>query len=308
VIAFSGVQYELTFADQRAVVTEVGATLRRYDMGSSPITTSFGEDEVARAGTGQVLAPFPNRLRDGLYEFDGIVCKVPWDEPSKSNAIHGLVRWAPWELVHKDTASVRLHHRMLPQPAYPFDLDLEVEYLLGPEGLVVTLGATACGDRRAPFGAGFHPYIALDAALADQARVAMPVDTRLLLDERSLPIGQEAVAGTPFAVACGSSAVEQEPIGALRLDDCFTGVTSDPDGRWRTEVLPGGRDRPVVIWADAIYSYIMCFTADTLAAPYRRKMIAVEPMTCPPDAFRSGTDLIVLEPGESFSAKWGITP
>jgi aldose 1-epimerase len=68
--------------------------------------------------------------------------------------------------------------------------------------------------------------------------------------------------------------------------------------------------RLVTLWADAsAYQWLQVFTGDSLPLASRRTSgIAVEPMTCPPDAFSSGDDLLVLEPGQEFAAPWGITP
>jgi aldose 1-epimerase len=293
-----------------AVVTEVGATLRAYESGGTPVCWGFAEDEISGGGRGQVLAPWPNRLRDGRYEFEGISAQVPLDEPHRSNAIHGLVRWVPWSVVERDGASITLGYLLHPQPAYPFRLALEMTYRLGPSGLTASLRAQSRWHAPLPYGAGFHPYLWSGPAQADGARLALPARERLLLDDRALPTGKEPVEGTPFAAitSTGGAVAEQPLVGALRVDDCFTALEIGDDGRWVAELVPSGHDRPVTLWADAIYRYIMCFTGDTLAEHDKRRGIAIEPMTCPPDALRTGEDLVVVEPGGSFEAAWGIVP
>src|SRR3979411_1230033 len=92
----SGEQYEILFGDQRAVVTEVGATLREYLSGGRAILEGFASSEICSGGRGQVLMPWPNRLRDGAYAFGGSRLQLPLSEPERRNAIHGLVRWANW--------------------------------------------------------------------------------------------------------------------------------------------------------------------------------------------------------------------
>ncbi|HVC24553.1 MAG TPA: aldose 1-epimerase family protein [Acidimicrobiales bacterium] len=310
-IPASGAQYVLAHADQVAVVTEVGATLRSYISGGRDVCWGFGESEMCGGGRGQVLAPWPNRLRDGRYTFEGVEGHAALDEPDRANAIHGIVRWVPWRLVERTGSAVRLAHVLHPQPAYPFRLHLELDYGLDDRGLTVVVRAVADGDCRTPFGVGFHPYFAVGPAGVDEARLAVPADVRLLLDERALPVGSQPVAGTPYEVAAGSSpatAVDRPPVGSLRLDDCFTGLALGRDRRWRAELLAGGADEPVVVWADASFAYAMVYSGDTQPGADRRRAIAVEPMTCPPDALRTGDDLIVLEPGESFAASWGVVP
>ena len=306
----SGEQHVLSHGSQEVVVTEVGATLRSYTDDGRPVCWGFDEDEMCGGSRGQVLAPWPNRLRDGTYEFAGKHAHAAIDEPARSNAIHGIVRWIPWQVVDRRSAgAVRLGVVIHPQPAYPFRLRLDIEYRLGDHGLAVTLRATSESDTPVPFGAGFHAYLSPAPVTVDEVRLAVPATTRLLLDERALPTGSEPVAGTRFEVVAGPDPLEKrEPIGSLRLDDCLTGMLLDDDGRWRARLAAGRTSDATVVWADAIYRYAMCFTGDTLAAPDTRRGIAVEPMTCPPDALRSGTDLVVLEPGESWRGACGIRP
>ena len=306
----SGEQHVLSHGAQVAVVTEVGATLRSYVDGDAPVCWGFAESEICGGSRGQVLAPWPNRLRDGSFEFAGVRGQAALDEPARSNAIHGLVRWLPWRVVdRRNDEAVRLGVVLHPQPAYPFRLVLEIEYRLGDGGLAVTLRATSESDRPAPFGAGFHAYLSPSPVTVDEVRLAVPATSRLLLDERALPVGTEPVAGTPFAAVAGPAPIgTREPIGALRLDDCLTGMLLDDDGRWRARLATDGSSSATVVWADAVYRYAMCFTGDTLAAPDTRQGVAVEPMTCPPDALRTGEDLVVIDPGRSFASSWGIVP
>src|SRR6266545_1023620 len=94
----SGEQFEIAFEDQHAVVVEVGGGLRAYSAGGREVLEGYGADEMSRAGRGQVLLPWPNRVRDGRYEFDGVGYQLALTEPEHSNAIHGLVSWAPWRV------------------------------------------------------------------------------------------------------------------------------------------------------------------------------------------------------------------
>jgi aldose 1-epimerase len=307
----TGEQFVLVEGDQHAVVTEVGATLRAYRLGTTPICWGFEEDEIAGGGRGQVLAPWPNRLEDGTYRFDGTEANAALDEPARRNAIHGLVRWLPWHLEARDDSSVRLSWVLHPQPAYPFRMRLSVEYALGPEGLAVSTIATNEGGRRAPFGLGFHSYLAPGAAGVDRATLVLPARRRLLMNERGLPTGSEEVAGTVYADLASVSAGGRG--GAVlddrHLDDGFGDLVTEGDGRWRARLVPGdGSGDEVVLWADGAFGWLMCFTGDTLATEDRRRGVAVEPMTCPPNALRTGEGVLSLDPGQSFSASWGIAP
>ncbi|MCU1489297.1 MAG: aldose epimerase [Acidimicrobiaceae bacterium] len=304
----SGEQHVVTSGNQRAVVTEVGASLRSYDVGGVPVCWGFSEDELPTGGRGQVLAPWPNRIEDGTYVFDGVGGEAAIDEPKLSNAIHGLVRWMPFMVVERKEHALRMATRLLPQMAYPFELRLEIEYALGPDGLTVHTSATNVGHRRAPFGIGFHDYIDAAPAGVDALRVDVHARRRLLLDDRLLPVGEEDVAGTPYA-AVSPSPGESPALGSLHLDDCFTALERDDAGRWHGHIVRGERAQDDIgLWADSSFGWLMVYSGDTLAPELRRRSFAIEAMTCPPNAFRSGEGVIALDPGATFAAAWGISP
>ena len=98
-----------------------------------------------------------------------------------------------------------------------------------------------------------------------------------------------------------------KPIGGTVLDHAFTDLKRDDDGRARVCVHEPGSGAGLTLWVDEGYAYLMVFTGDPLPDVNRRSL-AVEPMTCPPNAFRTGEALIRLEPGETFAGSWGLTP
>ena len=295
----SGEQISLVHGDLSAVVTEVGATLRCFRIGSEPVVWEFPESEIDTGARGQVLAPWPNRLEDGSYSFGDRVGVAALDEPDRRNAIHGLVRWMPWKLEARSQDKAELACVIHPQPAYPFRVRLEVDYELGDGGLIVTWRATNTASYDAPFGIGFHPYLAAGPGGLDDARIELPANRRLLLNDRGLPVAHESAHGTMFDLD-GTS------LGGLVLDDCYTDLALGPDGRWRCRLVQPTRHSE--IWADAVFGYVMCYTPSSpREMSQRRPAIAIEPMTCPPNAFRTGTGLIELEPGERREASWGIS-
>jgi aldose 1-epimerase len=298
----SGEQHEIRDGDQVVVVTEVGATLRAYSARGHAVLDGFSIDEPSSAGRGQVLAPWPNRLDGGRYEFDGRSGAAAIDEPELGNAIHGLVRWLPWRLASKTDDAVALGCVLHPQPAYPWRLELGLEYRLASDGLAVVARATNASAEAAPFGIGFHPYLTMGIPV-DDVRLTIPAFRRVTTDGRALPVGEEDVAGTEFDFTAG------RPVGATRLDTCFTGLARGSDGRSRArlESADGGRD--VEVWADEAFGYLQAYTGDTLEPAFRRRQaVAIEPMTSPPNAFASGVDVIRLEAGASWSGAWGIAP
>ncbi len=300
--AATGDQWVIGHGHQRAIVTEVGATLRAFTVDHREVVDGFGPDQWSHGGRGQVLAPWPNRLGDGAYTFGEVTAQAPLNEIARRNAIHGLVRWLPWRLSGRAQNRVSLMCELRPSPAYPFALQIEIEYRLGREGLTVSTDAENIGVEDLPFGLGFHPYLTVGTTAVDQARLRVPARRRLVTDDRGLPTGSVAVSGTEYDFTGG------RPVGVTRLDTAFCDLSRDGDGRVRVELDHPDGDAGVTLWADERFGYLMVFTGDTLDEGSRRTALAVEPMTCPPDAFRSGSDVTVLRPGARWAGSWGITP
>lgn len=295
-ISPSGEQVELSAGDQRVVVVGVGGGLRSYVAGERPVLDGYSVAAMCSSGRGQLLAPWPNRIQDGSYEFAGESHQLALDEPERRNAIHGLVRWSTWSVAEQEAERAVLEHRLHPTPGYPFMLDFRVEYTLAADGLTVRVKATNVGEDACPYGFGAHPYLAGGDGPVDVLELRVPAETALISDERSIPIGRQSVDGTELDLRT------PKPIGAVQLDHCFSDLRRDGDGRARVEL--GGQ---ATLWVDESYPYVMVFTGDGLPDVARRS-VAVEPMTCAPNAFRSGDGLIRLEPGESRSGSWGIIP
>jgi aldose 1-epimerase len=284
------------------VVVEVGAGLREYEVDSQPVLDGYPIDRLADGGRGQPLLPWPNRLADGRYEFGGRTHQLPIDEVSRHNATHGLTRWQNWRAVAHTPEHIRLELVLHPRPGYPFTLQLQIEYVLGQDGLTVRTSARNLGREQLPFGAGQHPYLTAGTQLVDRARLEVPAQSRLELDpERRLPTSRTLpVAKSDFDFR------QARPIGALALDECYADLVRGPDGRARVLLSAVDSGRSVTVWLDEHYKYVQLFSGDTLEADRRRHGLAIEPMTCPPNAFRSGTDLIVLQPGDGVQLEWGI--
>jgi aldose 1-epimerase len=301
VIAPSGEQIEIAAEDQQAVVVEVGGGIRSYSAGGRELVDGYGADEMSSSGRGQVLIPWPNRLQDGSYEFDGRRHQLPLNEPEHGNAIHGLVRWASWTAAARESHRVVMEHSLYPQPGYPFSLRLSIEYALSGSGLRVRTTATNVGTKPCPYGSGAHPYLTLGTATIDRLMLVVPGRTVLRSDERGLPIRTEAVEDTEFDFR------QPRRIGTTTLDHAFTDLERDQHGLARVELEDPDHGTRVSLWLDESYPYLMLFSGDPLPDVNRRSL-AVEPMTCPPNALRTGDALIRLEPGSSFSSTWGIAP
>jgi aldose 1-epimerase len=273
-----------------------------YSAGGRDVIDGYPADQMSPGGRGQLLLPFPNRVQAGSYEFGGRTHQLALTEPEAGNAIHGLTRWAEWMLVRAEPHTVVMEHVLHPRPGYPFTLGLRVEYTLADAGLTVSTKATNAGAEPCPYGSGAHPYLTVGTATVDTAVLHAPAGTVLHSDDHGIPVGREAVAGTAYDFR------QPRPIGSMRLDNAFTDLDRDEDGIARVELHDAERRASVVLWVDAAHPYVMVFSGDTLPEPERRRSLAVEPMTCPPNAFRSGEGVIRLDPGESFTSRWGIAP
>lgn len=300
-VAPSGTQYTIQHGAQRAVVTEVGATLRSYEVDGQAFLDGFESGEMNSGGRGQVLTPWPNRLAGGSYEFAGTRYQLAISEPKTGNASHGLVRLANWQLVAQDAASVTLGLTLHPQSGYPFALALALTYRLADDGLTVGTTARNVGTSALPFGIGFHPYFTVGTALVDDAMFTLPAATSLPTDERMIPTGRESVGDgrLDFRTA--------RPIGDTIIDTCFTDLARDGQGRARIVLAAPGGGPTLTLTLDEAFGFVQVYTGNNLPDPAtRRRGLAIEPMTCPANAFNSGDGLIVLAPGDEFAAAWGV--
>ncbi|MGH3424442.1 MAG: aldose 1-epimerase family protein [Nocardioidaceae bacterium] len=268
----------------RAVVNPYGASLAELSCDGRDVVVPQDGRGGPPTFRGAVLAPWPNRVHDGRYEFGGEPYALEINEPARGAALHGLVFDREWAVSGQDADRAALTVAIDPQEGYPFALRLEIEYALGDDGLAVTLRATNVGERAAPYGCGFHPYFSSGPVPIDDVEVRIDAAEHLdVAGDRMLPVGVSDTEGTAYDFTGG------RPVGDQRLDDAYTRV-----GRVR---LGHGVD----LWRDEGLPWLQAFT------PEGRDAIALEPCTCPEDAFRSGRDLVVLEPGEEHRVAWGVT-
>lgn len=298
------------------MLTDVGAKVRVYRVRGRDVFTPFDADETAPAGHGSVLVPWPNRLRDGQYTFDGVDYQVPISEPERGTALHGLALWQRWtvldtgsadstgaaELIgdeaHRSGAAATFQLRLAPSPGYPFDLLLRITYRLTPDGLHVRSTATNLGTREAPYGIGFHPWLSPGRAPLDECTFRLDAVTRVTVDDRLLPTGTTPAEGSYDLRAPRS-------LRGLDLDDAYVDVLRDADGlSWARLSSPDGWT--AAVWMDGSMDTWQVCTGDHISAlDYRRTGVAAEPMSCIADAFRTGDRLVRLAPGQTHEVTWG---
>ncbi len=293
---------------------EVGGGLRAYRVldpsgGTRDILDGYAEGEMCSGGRGQVLAPWPNRLAGGAFDWNGERLQTAITEVEAHNAIHGLVRWANWAVPDSTPQpwgpqtppdSTSLSYRLHPQPGWPWTLDFRVAYrLVAGSGLEVRTTVTNVSATLCPLGFGWHPYL---KGMVDGGRLTVPAATFYVSDDRGIPKARHPVEGTDLDFRAG------RPIGSTRLDVAFTDLERDGDGRARVVFEPPGTG-PVTLWVDRSYTHLMVYSGDTLSDESRRRQgLAVEPMTGAPDLLNNHDGLRTLEPGEVFEATWGIDP
>ncbi len=298
----SGAQWTISAAGHEAVIVEVGGGVRTYRQDGVEHLDGYATDELCPGSAGQVLAPWPNRIRDGAYTYAGRSLQLTLTEPERHNAIHGLVNWVSWQLIEQRPDEVTVGYDLPPQLGYPWPLRLRTRWSVGSDGLRAEHEVTNIGAEPAPFGFSVHPYLRLPGVAVEDIALRVPGQTRLLLDGRLLPVGAAQVAGTEYDYT------EPRRIGDAVLDLAFGQVTREADGGSTVTLAGPGDSGGLRIWADAQFGWWQVYTGDTLTGARLRRSVAVEPMTCPPDAFRSGRDLITLAPGDTWRGGWGIRP
>lgn len=293
-------RWNLEHGDQRASVVQRGGALQNYSVAGLEIVDGFADDERPPAFNGAVLAPWPNRIRDGRWSWRGRSHQLPITEPRTGSALHGLVSDVLWQPDSVAPDAVTLGVGIEPTAGYPFPLRLSVTWSLSEDGLNCRLGALNTGTEAAPFGVATHPFFHLPGARVDDLELRLPAGQWLQTDATLLPVALRPAAGTDHDFT------EPRSLRGARLDTAFTAVGPDFEGI-STAVLSAG-DSAVTIWAEPDFTWWQVYTSDYFepGSDRLRRSLAVEAMTCGPDAFNSGADLIVLEPGIAWSGAWGV--
>ena len=296
----SGDQIEINYADQRAVITEVGAALRVYEAGGVAVVEGWDADEMADACRNQVCYPWINRTASGQWSYSGRTADVGADNVVKQTLNHGVVRWRPFLLESRSESACTMSLVLHPVPEYPFASRFSVTYELGRDGLSVTSRVDNLDTVDIPFSLGFHPYFAVTTAGIDGSSLTVPARSYLEVDDRLLPTGEtKDVDGTVMDFR------HARLVDGVVFDVTFTDLERDPDGLFRCRVVDA-RGGEVVLFQDESFPYFQVFSGDTLPEARRRTSIALEPMTAPADALRSGLGLLSVAPGQSWSARWGV--
>jgi len=303
-------EISLSFDNQRAVVSPWGAALRRYflveaDGGETDIVWGYSGGGSKKGGQGDVLVPFPGRVTEGRYCFDGQALQLERNDKAGPNAIHGFVRTLPWNTLqpdsHRASFDIRLDAESYGRRGYPFSLDIRVTYSLDLQGLSCAFAVQNVGGQAAPVGVGFHPYFTVGTSLIDEAEVKIPGSGYLEFNERLAPTGTiVSAAGTDWDYR------DYRRIGNRRFNHCYVQFERDADGMATASLRHSGSGRVIDIVMDRSFSAVVVYTGDAIVdAP--RRACAIEPMTCATDAFNHPEwGLKQLLPDETFSGRYRV--
>ncbi|MBW4030903.1 MAG: aldose epimerase, partial [Acidobacteria bacterium] len=296
----SGEQIEITFGDESAVITEVGATLRTYDKAGVGIVEGFAPHEIPSACRNQICYPWVNRVGSGEWSYSGRRAQVGADNVVSRTLNHGLVRWRPFAIDVVEPSRCALSYVLFPTPDYPFATRFGVDYSLDVNGLTVTSTVTNVDGVDVPFSLGFHPYFAPTTPTIDGTRLHLPARSYLEVDGRMLPTGAvKAVVDTPYDFR------ESRAVDGVALDVTYTDLARDESGLF-TVTMQDAHGVTTRLSQDEAFAYFQVFSADTLARGRRRTSLALEPMTAPAEAFRSHRGLLTLAPSQSWSGVWRV--
>ncbi|MFD5224329.1 aldose 1-epimerase family protein [Microbacterium sp. NPDC058342] len=292
----TGIQIHLRRAGVTAQITQVGASLRHLTVDGVDIVPPYPGDQPTPMCSGVVLAPWPNRIRDGVWQDGGTARSLSITEPKFRNASHGLLRFTAYEIVEQTEDAVALSAAVVPQTGYPYLVETTVRYALTDAGINVTHTLTNRSPEPAAVALGTHPFVTIGDVDPSELVLRVPAETYFETDERMLPIGESPVAA-------GTDLREGRRLGDVQLDTGFANLHRDPDGMVRTTLTaPDGR--AVTLQQGAGFGYVQAFTTDRY--PGQSLVVAVEPMTAPADAFNSGRGLRHLGRDESWTLEWGI--
>ncbi|MDQ0867054.1 aldose 1-epimerase family protein [Arthrobacter globiformis] len=293
--------YRISSAGYSAAITQEGAAVRMLTHEGRDLIVPFPLGEPMPDYRGAIVAPWPNRIPDGRYIFGGVELTVPINEPSRAAALHGLVSHVPWTVLYHERSRLGLRHVLRPSKGYPFELLLDASYAVDESGFHTTVTATNTGEHAAPYGTCPHPYLMAGPSPLDTWSLELDAGTILdVTPDRLIPLQRTSVDGTPFDYR------RPQRLGKTAIDHAFTDLRTIPgEDEVRLQLRDPLGTGVTMTWGEAC-PWVQLHTADHEIPERHRIGLAVEPMTCPPNAFNTGEDLVTLPPGTTHNADWTV--
>ncbi|MEO5968389.1 MAG: hypothetical protein ABIQ95_00555 [Bdellovibrionia bacterium] len=295
----------LSHKSERVLVSNFGASLREYyllqaDGKQLPLLWAYKGATNREGGQGDVLAPFPGRIRNGKYRFGSQDFQIDINDKSGPNAIHGFLRNVLWNIDEQTESHVAFSFRIEPSlfHGYPFSLTFQIVYALTELGLKTTYRIQNHSDKSAPVGIGFHPYFTVGNSTIDETSLQIPASKVLEFNSGLLPTGKILdVSSTDVDFRA------MRKVSSCRIDNCFTDMIRDENGYSRTIIENLADLRRVVVTMDRTFDFLVIYTGDELSSKSKRKSIAIEPLTCATDAFNKESYKSVSQGGQGDP--WG---
>lgn len=257
-----------------------------------------------------IMVPFAGRIADARYVFDGKLEDLqPGVAADQRASRHGFVRDTLFEIgelmANEHSARLTLTTSAIrPQPGYPHAIDLVLIFTLDDGGLTLEARMRNVGNTNAPCFFGWHPYFRLSSSSVNQWQLQIPAQTLIRTDDDLIPLPGEA-AYVPVEIAPDLDFRQWRDIGDAVLDQGYTNLLPDDDGRIRTRLRDPRSGLGIALWQE--HGVMHVFTADTVSRDARRA-VALEPMECMANAFnRADTEAtITLAPGAERRFRCGV--
>ena len=258
---------------------------------------TFEEAQENSGYKGAKLLPFPNRIGDGQYMFDGVTHELSINRPQEGHAIHGLFYAQPMQVkkvkTGKEAVSVTLEYKYNGKmKGYPFPCRVQMTYKLNEKGITCKTNIKNIGSQVMPLGDGWHPYFKLDTATVDSLLLKLPPCEDIIIDSRKLPTHETELHHIFSEVTPIAKNVLDNGYRLLSLKDKAITVLQHPTDAYQLQIVQDtGKHK---------YNYLQVYI------PADRKTIAIEPMSCATNAFNNGFGLIKLKPDATYKAAYKV--
>lgn len=257
---------------------------------------SVDDAKAKNASKSHYLLPFPNRMKDGKYDFEGKSYQFPINDTHTNNNLHGFLETIPMKIIDNQNSDnqqvITLKGNFEGLDYFPFPFEFQLKYTLSDSELIIDTTIKNTGKTNMPMAYGWHPYFKLDTEKVDDLWLQFPNCESVTIDNRMIPTG-ETLPYSPF--------LELTKIDRTTFDNCF--FINKNKKTNRAEIIIQSKTTTLSVWqetGDNACNYFQIYT------PENRQTIAIEPMTANVDAFNNHDGLWILEAGEAKSVGFGI--